>query len=55
MDDHKLSQTSRVESEGEAQWWISLDPGDEVLARAQAERRGLEYQNYVRMVLHRAL
>jgi predicted DNA binding CopG/RHH family protein len=32
---------------------ISLDPED--VERAQAERRGLEYQAYVKMVVHQAL
>jgi len=34
---------------------IALDPEDVKRARAQAERRGLEYQTYVKMVVHRAL
>ena len=34
---------------------ISLDPEDVARARAQAERRGLEYQAYVKMVVHQAL
>jgi len=34
---------------------ISLDPEDVERARAQAERRGLEYQAYVKMVVHQAL
>jgi len=34
---------------------IALDPEDVERARVQAERRGLEYQAYVKMVVHRAL
>ena len=34
---------------------IALDPEDVERARVQAERRGLEYQDYVKMVVHRAL
>ena len=34
---------------------VALDPEDAERARVQAERRGLEYQEYVKMVVHRAL
>jgi hypothetical protein len=34
---------------------IALDPEDVERAWAQAERRGLEYRAYVKMVVHRAL
>jgi len=34
---------------------IRLDPTDVELARTQAEERGLRYQTYLKMVLHRAL
>jgi predicted DNA binding CopG/RHH family protein len=34
---------------------IALDPEDVERAWVQAERRGLEYQAYVKMVVHRAL
>ncbi len=34
---------------------VGLDPEDVQRARAQAERRGMEYQAYVKMVMHRAL
>jgi len=34
---------------------VALDPEDVELARAQAEKRGLEYQAYVKMVVHEAL
>jgi predicted DNA binding CopG/RHH family protein len=34
---------------------IALDPEDIERARVQAERRGIEYQAYVKMVVHQAL
>lgn len=34
---------------------IRLDPADIELARKQAEKRGLRYQTYIKMVLHQAL
>lgn len=34
---------------------IRLDPGDIARARKQAERRGLKYQTYIKMLLHDAL
>ena len=34
---------------------VALDPGDVERTRAQAERRGIEYQAYVKMVVHQAL
>lgn len=34
---------------------IRLDPGDIARARKQAERKGLKYQTYVKMLLHEAL
>lgn len=34
---------------------IRLDPEDIRLARAQAERKGLRYQTYLKMLLHEAL
>ncbi|HLI02664.1 MAG TPA: hypothetical protein VKU93_00225 [Terracidiphilus sp.] len=34
---------------------IRLDPSDIAKARAQAERRGLKYQTYLKMLIHEAL
>jgi predicted DNA binding CopG/RHH family protein len=34
---------------------IRLDPADIELARTQAEKRGLKYQTYLKMVIHEAL
>lgn len=34
---------------------IRLDPKDIELARVQAERKGLRYQTYLKMLLHEAL
>ncbi len=34
---------------------VTLHPEDAERARAQAQRRGLEFGDYVRMVVHRAL
>jgi predicted DNA binding CopG/RHH family protein len=34
---------------------IRLDPVDIQLAREQAEKRGLKYQTYLKMLLHEAL
>lgn len=34
---------------------IRLVPGDIALARSQAERRGLRYQTYLKMMIHQAL
>ena len=34
---------------------IRIDPADLTRARVQAERRGLRYQTYLKMVLHEAL
>jgi predicted DNA binding CopG/RHH family protein len=34
---------------------IRIDPADLTRARIQAERRGLRYQTYLKMVLHEAL
>ncbi len=34
---------------------IRLDPKDIELAKAQAERRGLRYQTYLKMIIHEAL
>ncbi len=34
---------------------IRLDPGDLSLARIQAERKGLRYQTYLKMLIHEAL
>jgi predicted DNA binding CopG/RHH family protein len=34
---------------------IRLDPNDIELARSQAERKGLRYQTYLKMLIHEAL
>lgn len=34
---------------------IRLDPADIARARVQAERRGLKYQTYLKMLIHEAL
>ena len=34
---------------------IRLDPADIELARAQAEKKGLKYQTYLKMIVHEAL
>jgi hypothetical protein len=34
---------------------IRLDPRDIELAKAQAERHGLKYQTYLKMLIHQAL
>jgi predicted DNA binding CopG/RHH family protein len=34
---------------------IRLDPADIQMAREQAEKRGLKYQTYLKMLLHEAL
>lgn len=34
---------------------IRLDPGDLSLAKAQAEKKGLRYQTYLKMLIHEAL
>lgn len=34
---------------------IRLDPDDISIARSQAEKRGLKYQTYLKMLLHKAL
>jgi predicted DNA binding CopG/RHH family protein len=34
---------------------IRLDPDDIALARAQASKRGLKYQTYLKMLVHEAL
>ncbi len=34
---------------------IRLDPDDIQLAKAQAEKRGLKYQTYLKMIIHQAL
>jgi len=34
---------------------IRLDPADIELARAQAEKKGMKYQTYLKMVIHEAL
>jgi predicted DNA binding CopG/RHH family protein len=34
---------------------IRLDPADIAMARAQAEKKGLKYQTYLKMILHEAL
>jgi len=34
---------------------IRLDPADIEMARAQAEKKGLKYQTYLKMVIHEAL
>jgi predicted DNA binding CopG/RHH family protein len=34
---------------------IRLDPVDIQIAREQAEKRGLKYQTYIKMLLHEAL
>jgi predicted DNA binding CopG/RHH family protein len=34
---------------------IRLDPADIELARKQAEKKGLKYQTYLKMVIHEAL
>ena len=34
---------------------IRLDPDDIVLAREQANKRGLKYQTYLKMIVHEAL
>jgi predicted DNA binding CopG/RHH family protein len=34
---------------------IRLDPDDIALARAQASKRGLKYQTYIKMLVHEAL
>lgn len=34
---------------------IRLDPDDLLLAKAQAEKKGLRYQTYLKMLIHEAL
>jgi predicted DNA binding CopG/RHH family protein len=34
---------------------IRLDPTDVELAKVQAEKRGLRYQTYLKMIIHQAL
>ena len=34
---------------------IRLDPADIEMARTQAEKKGLKYQTYLKMILHEAL
>lgn len=34
---------------------IRLDPADIQLAKVQAEKRGLKYQTYLKMIIHQAL
>ena len=34
---------------------VELDPADVAIANKQAERRGIEYQTYLKMLLHEAL
>jgi predicted DNA binding CopG/RHH family protein len=34
---------------------IRLDPNDIELAKNQAEKRGLKYQTYLKMIIHQAL
>ncbi len=34
---------------------IRLDPSDVSLAKSQAERKGLRYQTYLKMLIHEAL
>ncbi|MGA2833363.1 MAG: hypothetical protein ABSE55_09855 [Terracidiphilus sp.] len=34
---------------------IRLDPSDIAVARVQAEKRGLRYQTYLKMIIHEAL
>ena len=42
----------------EAKWWFDinqLDVEDISLARVQAEKRGLKYETYLKMLIHDAL
>jgi len=51
----RLGHGTAVRRANAAALAVSLDPEDVARAQAQAERRGLEYQTYVKMVLHQAL
>ena len=43
------------DTEPEESFDLVLDPADAELARTQAEQRGLEYEAYVKMLVHEAL
>ena len=53
--DGRLGRGTAVRRAMAAAAAVALDPEDVERARVQAERRGLEYQAYVKMVVHRAL
>jgi predicted DNA binding CopG/RHH family protein len=51
----RLGQGTTARRAGIPTTTIRLDPADIEMARAQAEKRGLKYQTYLKMIVHEAL
>jgi hypothetical protein len=54
-EEGRLGQGTAVRLAGLAGDYIYMDPTDIEMARAQADKKGLKYQTYLKMVLHEAL
>jgi predicted DNA binding CopG/RHH family protein len=54
-DERRLGHGTVAKRMGIPTTTIRLDPADIQLARKQAEKRGLKYQTYLKMLLHEAL
>lgn len=51
----RLGRGSAARQAGIPTTTIRLDPADIAMARTQAEKKGLKYQTYLKMILHEAL
>lgn len=51
----RLSRGTTAHKAGLPTTTIRLDPADIQLARSQAEKKGLKYQTYLKMLIHEAL
>ena len=54
-EEGRLGQGTAVRLAGLAGDYIHMDPVDIEMARSQAEKKGLKYQTYLKMVIHEAL
>lgn len=52
---HGTAMRQMAERQAAKSTTIRLDPADLSLAKAQAEKKGLRYQTYLKMLIHEAL
>lgn len=52
---HGTAMRQMAEKQAAKSTTIRLDPSDISLAKVQAEKRGLKYQTYLKMLIHEAL